>query len=152
MTHYRLIAGGVILQSIRDKSFDVRRKVFMSIRFPRRSLLAAMLGLGLAAAASAAESVPQYGGSTPSDVLTSQSTGVGTALVSYALTGGLVASSERDVRGGRVATQFVTLFRHRLCLLPPASSCRELSTCDDAGHLLRAGIHSSSLGTPPPLS
>lgn len=151
MTHYRLFTSGVIFQSFADRPFDVRRKGFMSIHVPRRSLLVALLGLGLAGGVCAAESVPQQHGPGASDVITSQAAGVGETLVPSALPDGLVASTERDV--GRVATQFDTLHRHRPCLLRTASVIRRLlCTCDDAGRLLRAGIHSSTLGTPPPLS
>lgn len=149
MTHYHSFADRAIFHSFAN-SRSVVEKGSMSIRFPRRSLLAALLGFGLAAGACAEARVPQDRGSAAADVVTSRTTGVGASLVSPTLTGGLVPTT--DIRG-RVATQVDPLYRHRPCLLRTAATiCRVLSTCDDTGRLLRAGIHNSSLGTPPPLS
>lgn len=151
VTHYRSDVAGAIFQSIRIGVIRRRSKGFMSSRLLRRFLLAAaLLSCGLTSFARAADIDPRV---STSEVLTSQTTGVGVFLPSNTLTAWLLASTERDVHGGRVATQLDSLYRQRLCV-PRArdANCGTLPACDDAGRLLRAGLHSSSLGTPPPLS
>ena len=124
----------------------------MSIRFPRRLLLAAaLLSLGVTPGANAVDTDDRRVTASP-EVVTSQKIGIGVSLPSQALTASLLASRERDVRGGRIATQLDS-HRHVLAMpRVPTANRRILGTRDDVGRLLRAGLHSSSLGTPPPLS
>lgn len=124
----------------------------MSSRIPGWWILsAALLISGVAYGTSATE--PPAAGGAFAEVLSAQSVDVGAPLPAGGLSSWIFMGADGELRGGRAAGSSTLGSRQglRRRYAPAVDAARERSG-DAHARLMRAGLDSSSLGTPPPHS